>query len=78
MAMMSVKNVIGVVPSVENVLIQREKNSRILFAVLMVLRRGEINGLKYGDVDYINRTLKIQRQLGKKPNLKAEDVAPRC
>lgn len=77
MAMMSVKNVIGVVPSVENVLIQREKNSRILFAVLMVLRRGEINGLKYGDVDYINRTLKIQRQLGKKPNSKAEDVAPK-
>lgn len=49
----------------------------ILFAVLMGLRRGEINGLKYGDVDYINRTLKIQRQLGKKPNSKAEDVAPK-
>lgn len=39
---------------------------QILFAVLMGLRRGEINGLKYSDVDYINRTLKIQRQLGKK------------
>ena len=38
---------------------------QILFAVLMGLRRGEINGLKYSDVDYINRTLKIQRQLGK-------------
>lgn len=50
---------------------------QILFAVLMGLRRGEINGLKYSDVDYINQTLKIQRQLGKKPNSKAEDVAPK-
>ena len=50
---------------------------QILFAVLMGLRRGEINGLKYSDVDYINRTLKIKRQLGKKANSKAEDVAPK-
>ena len=50
---------------------------QILFAVLMGLRRGEINGLKYSDVDYINRTLRIKRQLGKKPNSKAEDVAPK-
>lgn len=50
---------------------------QILFAVLMGLRRSEINGLKYSDVDYINRTLKIQRQLGKKPNSKAEDFAPK-
>ena len=50
---------------------------QILFAVLMGLRRGEINGLKYSDVDYINRTLKIQRQLGKVPNSKAEDVLPK-
>ena len=39
---------------------------QILFAVLMGLRRGEITDWKYSDVDYINRTLKIQRQLGKK------------
>lgn len=50
---------------------------QILFAVLMGLRRGEINGLKYSDVDDINQTLKVQRQLGKKPNSKAEDVAPK-
>lgn len=50
---------------------------QILFAVLMGLRRGEINGLKYSDVDYINQTLKVQRQLGKKPNSKAEDVEPK-
>ncbi len=50
---------------------------QILFAVLMGLRRGEINGLKYSDVDYINRTLKIQRQLGKIPNSRAEDILPK-
>lgn len=46
----------------------------ILFASLMGLRRGEINGLKYSDVDYINRTLKVQRQLGKLPNSCIDDV----
>ncbi len=50
---------------------------QILFAVLMGLRRSEINGLKYSDVDYINRTLKIQRQLGKIPNSRAEDILPK-
>ena len=48
---------------------------QILFAVLMGLRRSEINGLKYSDVDYIHRTLRVERQLGKKPNSKAEDCA---
>ena len=46
---------------------------QILFAVLLGLRRCEINGVKYSDIDYINRTLKVQRQLGKKPNTKADD-----
>ena len=41
---------------------------QVLFAVLLGLRRCEINGVKYSDIDYINRTLKVQRQLGKKPN----------
>ncbi len=53
-------------------LIEKAKNTpiylQILFAVLMGLRRGEINGLKYSDIDYIHRTIKIQRQLGKKAN----------
>ncbi|MCB6546135.1 tyrosine-type recombinase/integrase [Blautia glucerasea] len=49
---------------------------QILFAALMGLRRSEINGLKYSDVDYIHRTLKVERQLGKKPNSKVEDCAP--
>lgn len=47
---------------------------QILFAVLMGLRRGEINGLKYSDIDFINRTLTINRQLGKKPNTQKSDV----
>ena len=46
---------------------------QVLFAVLLGLRRCEINGVKYSDIDYINRTLKVQRQLGKKPNTTAED-----
>lgn len=39
----------------------------------MGLRRGEINGLKYTDIDYINRKIKVQRQLGVKRNTKKED-----
>lgn len=50
---------------------------QILFAVLMGLRRSEINGLKYSDVDYIHRTLRVERQLGKKPNSKAKDCVPK-
>lgn len=41
---------------------------QILFNVLMGLRRQEINAVKYSDVDYINRTLSVERQLGKKLN----------
>lgn len=41
---------------------------QVLFNVLMGLRRQEINGLKYSDVDYINRTLSVVRQLGKELN----------
>lgn len=53
-------------------LIEKSKNTpihlQIMFAVLMGLRKQEINGLKYSDVDYVHRTLKIERQLGKKAN----------
>ncbi|MDD4493265.1 MAG: tyrosine-type recombinase/integrase [Eubacteriales bacterium] len=45
----------------------------MLFAVLMGLRRGEICGLKYSDVDFTNRTIHIQRQLGKIPCGKGEE-----
>lgn len=63
------------------ILIENSKDSsiymQILFAVLMGLRRSEINGLKYSDVDFIHRKLTVQRQLGIKPNTKKEDFAPK-
>lgn len=50
---------------------------QVLFNVLMGLRRSEIIGVKYDDVDYINRTLKVQRQLGKVKGSRKEDYAPK-
>lgn len=50
---------------------------QVLLNVLMGLRRGEINGVKFSDVDYINRTLKVQRQLGKKIGSRKEDFDPK-
>lgn len=51
---------------------------QVLFNVLMGLRRQEINAVKYSDVDYINRTLAVERQLGKEldrtPNSKKESM----
>lgn len=38
----------------------------ILFATLMGLRKSEINGLKYSDIDFIHRRLYLERQLRKK------------
>lgn len=60
------------------VLLEESKNTpihmQVLFNVLMGLRRQEINGVKYSDVDYINRTLSVERQLGtglnREPNAK--------
>lgn len=49
---------------------------QVLFNILMGLRRREINGVKYSDVDYINRTLRVQRQLGTKLGTKKEDFPP--
>lgn len=37
---------------------------QIMFALLMGLRRSEIHGVKYSDIDFAHRKLKIQRQLG--------------
>lgn len=50
---------------------------QVLFNVLMGLRRSEINGLKYSDIDYINRTLKVERQLGRVHNADKGDFAPK-
>lgn len=35
----------------------------VLFATLMGLRKSEINGIKYSDIDFIHRQLNLQRQL---------------
>ncbi len=48
---------------------------QVMFNVLMGLRRSEINGVKYSDVDYINHTLKVERQLGRIHNTVKEDFA---
>lgn len=45
---------------------------QVLFAVLMGLRRGEINGLKYSDVDFVRQKLHVARQLGRAAN--SDDV----
>lgn len=42
---------------------------QVLFNVLMGLRRQEINAVKYSDVDYVNRTLTVGKQLGKELDL---------
>ena len=65
-----------------HILLEASKRTQIhmqvLFNVLMGLRRQEINGLKYSDVDYINRTLTVERQLGKEldrnPNASGENT----
>ena len=50
---------------------------QVLFNVLMGLRRSEIIGVKYSDIDYVNRVFKLRRQLGEKINTKKEDFAPK-
>ena len=63
------------------VLLEKSKDipihMQVLLNVLMGLRRSEINGVKYSDVDYINRTLKVERQLGKIHNAVKEDFPPK-
>ena len=49
---------------------------QVLFNVLMGLRRSEIIAVKYSDVDYVNRTLRVERQLGQIINTTKEDFSP--
>ena len=46
---------------------------QVMFAVLMGLRRSEIIGLKYTDIDFVNRTLHVKRQLGTAPMSKKDE-----
>lgn len=63
------------------ILIEAAKGTKIylqvLFAVLMGLRCSEIIAVKYSDIDYVNRTLHVERQLGVIPMSKKEDFAPK-
>lgn len=58
-------------------LIQASKGTsiylQVLFSSMMGLRRGEVNGLKYSDIDFVNRKLKLQRQLGIIANSNKDD-----
>ena len=38
----------------------------VLFATLMGLRKSEINGIKYSDIDFVHRKLYLERQLRQK------------
>lgn len=63
------------------VLLEESKNTsihmQVLFNVLMGLRRNEIIAVKYSDVDYVNRTLRVERQLGVVLNSDKEMFAPK-
>ena len=59
------------------ILVNAAKNTpiylQVMFAALMGLRRSEIIGLKYTDIDFVNRTLYVKRQLGTVPLSKKEE-----
>ena len=61
-------------------LIEKAKESKVymyvLFAGLMGLRKSEILGLKYSDIDFTRQTLYVQRQLGKDLS-KPQDELPK-
>ena len=50
---------------------------QVMFAVLMGLCRSEIIAVKYADIDYINRTLHVERQLGIVPMSDKKDFQPK-
>lgn len=60
-------------------LIEKSKETpiylHILFALLTGLRKQEINGLKYKDIDFVNRKIYLSRQLGVDPNKTKEECA---
>ena len=51
-------------------IIKASKNTpiylHVLFATLMGLRKSEINGIKYSDIDFVHRKLYLERQLRQK------------
>lgn len=63
------------------ILIEASKGTQIymqiLFAALMGLRKSEINGLKYSDVDFVHQKLHVSRQLGRLPNSDDVELKPK-
>ena len=47
---------------------------QILFAVLMGLRKQEINGIRYSDIDFINRKLYLKEQIGRQNTDEVEEL----
>ena len=64
-----------------NVLLEKSRDTpihmQVLFNVLMGLRRSEIIAVKYSDVDYVNRPLRVESQLGIVLNSEKRDFAPK-
>lgn len=50
---------------------------QVLFAILTGMRTSEVLGVKYTDIDYVNRKLYIQRQLGVDHNKTEEETKTR-
>lgn len=50
---------------------------QLVFALLMGLRRSEINGLKYSDVDFLHHKLKVRRQLGEDLHADETQIRPK-
>ena len=50
---------------------------QILFAILTGMRTSEVIGIKFADIDYTNRRLFVQRQLGVDPNKPMEETIGR-
>lgn len=62
-------------------LLAAARNSRIhvqvVLALLMGLRRSEINGLKYSDIDFANHKMHLDRQLGEDLHADPETIPPK-
>ncbi len=62
-------------------IIKESKNTpiyiNILFAALMGLRKSEIIGIKYSNIDFMRRKLKLETQLGRRIGDTKEDCEPK-
>lgn len=63
------------------IIIKESKNTpiylQVLFASLMGLRKSEINAIKYSNIDFIKRKLKLETQLGRRIGDTKEDCQPK-